>query len=499
MAPRSSYITVTDQFCGAGGSSQGVRKVSQRFGGGLEVKLALNHWKLAIETHSTNFPDTMHDCTDVSACDPRRYPSTDILITSPECTNHSNAQGKKKAKKQLELFEKGIIDPAADRSRATMWDVVRFAEVHSYNIIITENVVEARKWIMFDSWIHAMRTLGYEHKCCFFNSMHFWPTPQSRDRMYVVFWKKGNRVPDLTHTPLANCYSCGKDVNAVQSWKRSQKSYKYRTGYVYCCPKCASIVEPYYYAAFNCIDWSQPGTRIGDRNKPLAEKTKHRIEYGLRKYGTAPFIFPTVYHDEARGVVKNVLHRFHPQPSFGIDGLITHPFIITSEHSQQPPNSYVKSSLAPLSTQATRQTFAVVTPIIAPIIVNNKGQSTATSSLDSLTTQTTVVSNGILSKQPFNSFLSYYYGNGFQASHISEAMDTITCNDRAGITNVHEGAQYEDCYYRTLKAHEVKAGMAFDDDYVILGSAKEQVYQSGNAVTPPVMEFLVERSIMSLS
>jgi len=64
---KNSYLTVTDQFCGAGGSSQGARNA------GLEVKMAMNHWKLAIETHNTNFPDTLHDCTDVSACDPRRY------------------------------------------------------------------------------------------------------------------------------------------------------------------------------------------------------------------------------------------------------------------------------------------------------------------------------------------------------------------------------------------------------------------------------------------
>jgi site-specific DNA-cytosine methylase len=85
---KKSYITVTDQFCGAGGSSIGATAA------GAELRLALNHWKLAVETHNTNFPNAGHDCTDISACDPRRYPSTDVLITSPECTNHSLAKGK---------------------------------------------------------------------------------------------------------------------------------------------------------------------------------------------------------------------------------------------------------------------------------------------------------------------------------------------------------------------------------------------------------------------
>lgn len=39
---KQSYLTVTDQFCGAGGSSQGVRRLSEKIGGGLEVKLAMN-------------------------------------------------------------------------------------------------------------------------------------------------------------------------------------------------------------------------------------------------------------------------------------------------------------------------------------------------------------------------------------------------------------------------------------------------------------------------
>lgn len=62
---KQSYITVTDQFCGAGGSSLGASKAIANKGG--EIKLALNHWKMAIETHNTNFPDTIHECTDISA------------------------------------------------------------------------------------------------------------------------------------------------------------------------------------------------------------------------------------------------------------------------------------------------------------------------------------------------------------------------------------------------------------------------------------------------
>jgi DNA (cytosine-5)-methyltransferase 1 len=216
MGAKRSYLTATDQFCGAGGSSLGA------VAAGVELKLALNHWQLAIETHNSNFPLAAHDCTDISACNPRRYPATDILITSPECTNHSLAKGKRKPM-QADLFG-GAPDPAEERSRATMWDVPRFAEVHRYNAIVVENVVDARQWVNWTAWLLAMRQLGYEYKTVFLNSMFAHPTPQSRDRMYVVFWRKGNKAPNLDIRPVAWCERCGKDVAAVQTWKAGKRA-----------------------------------------------------------------------------------------------------------------------------------------------------------------------------------------------------------------------------------------------------------------------------------
>lgn len=467
---KNSYITVTDQFCGAGGSSQGVRNFSNRIGGGVEVKMALNHWKLAIETHNTNFPETFHDCTDISACDPRRYMSTDILITSPECTNHSLAKGKKKVTNQLDLFERGIIDASAERSRATMWDVPRFAEYHNYNIIIVENVVDARSWIMWDAWLHAMSNLGYIHKCVYLNSQHAHPTPQSRDRMYIVFWKKGNKAPDLEFYPKAFCSCCEKDVDSFQAWKNPRRRFgKYKQQYVYRCPICANQVEPYYYAAFNLIDWTIPGTRIGDRKTELAPNTMKRIRYGLEKHGNSEFI---VYldHSKAGHLVS------------GIDEAI--------------------------NTQTTAQVAAIVTRggglhhgvYGLPFIVENFGTSKTKELQKPIGTITAGgINHGILSNESVNAFLAYYYGND-QASNIIEPSGTMTTKDRIALVLKPTGnVNIEDCTYRMLKPHEVKAAMAFGHDYVILGNSRDQVKQCGNAVTPPVMELLINRCVKSLT
>ena len=124
-------LTITDLFCGAGGSGLGAAAA------GYRLVMAANHWQQAILTHAANFPDTEHDCADVSQVDPRRYPTTDVLWASPECTNHSQAKARKRGGEgQPDLFGETLPDEAAERSRATMWDVPRFAERHAYRAAV---------------------------------------------------------------------------------------------------------------------------------------------------------------------------------------------------------------------------------------------------------------------------------------------------------------------------------------------------------------------------
>lgn len=525
---KNSYLTITDQFCGAGGSSQGAQNVAKKMNGGLEIKLALNHWKLAVETHNTNFPDTLHDCTDISAADPRRYPSTDILITSPECTTHSPAGGNfyRALKNQMSLFEKGVIDPAADRSRATMWDVCRFAEYHNYNAIIVENVIEAKtRWPLFDTWLRAMHVLGYEHKCCYINSMHCHPTPQSRDRMYVVFWKKGNKAPDLDFRPSAFCQACDKPVNAFQWWKNQEKKFgKYREQYLYRCPECTSVVEPYYYASFNIVDWSIPGISVLDRPKPLSPNTIRRIEYGLERFGNDPFL---IYLNHTHSGERRCYSSHDPigtQATKNSFGIAHAPFIINTDNVNGKESVNTRSGLGPSRTVTTADAQGLVmielnrtgkarsiqdpirtvrasgnhyAVINAPFIVENNGQSKAKQITKPFPAVTTEMKHGIVNPEAFGAFLSYYYSGSMQATGMKEATWTVTTNDRIGLVK-YKKPTLEDCTYRTIRPHEVKRAMAFGEDYIVLGNGKQQVKQLGNAVTPPAMEWLVEKCIQSL-
>ncbi|KPL80240.1 DNA cytosine methyltransferase [Herpetosiphon geysericola] len=512
-----SDITVTDLFCGAGGSSTGAVNA------GANVRMALNHWKLAIETHNTNHPDTDHDCTDIQACDPRRYPRTTILIASPECTNHSLAKGVKRPTRQISLLDNGQPDPSAERSRATMWDVVRFTEHHQYKVVIVENVPDARSWILYDAWLKAMHDLGYAHKEVFLNSMFVWPTPQSRDRMYVVFWRKGNRAPVLDYHPVARCEKCVTNVRAVQVWKNPAKPFgKYKAQYRYLCPQCASAVQPFYFCAANAIDWSLPITRIADRKRPLKEKTMARIRYGLEKYANHPFApNALLMMNYSPGYCKPVT-----EPTGAITTSDHHSLLIPMGYTHEAHDRRSTTSGEPLPTQSTRQELGLCIP---PFMVSpNHSDLRATNVLDAMPTQTAGWNRGLVMP-----FITSYYGND-TTNHQSDALGTVTTRDRHAVvvppftvsyyggdgdhrTNdlgkalptvpgmaVHYLAQpqtpsVDDCGFRMLQPHEVGAAMAFPREYVVLGNAREQVKQYGNAVTPPVMQWLVGQVMASLS
>ena len=90
-------------------------------------------WQLAVDVHGENHRGADHICADISQISPRYFPHTELLWASPECTNHSRAKGRKAETGQPDLFGETLPAEAAERSRATMWDVVRFSEHHRRN------------------------------------------------------------------------------------------------------------------------------------------------------------------------------------------------------------------------------------------------------------------------------------------------------------------------------------------------------------------------------
>jgi DNA (cytosine-5)-methyltransferase 1 len=492
-------LTATDLFCGAGGSSLGAQSA------GVKLVMAANHWATAIDVHQSHFPEAGHDLADVSQADPRRYPRTEILIAGAECTNHSQARGVSRKKQNPSLWD--APDPSAERSRATMWDVPRFTEQLGYDMIVVENVVEAAKWVGWRAWHVAMEDLGYEHEVLSLNSMHH-GVPQSRDRIYVVFWRKGLRV-DLSREDSAWCPRCERANPCRQAWKNGRRIGRYRQQWVWQCATCAAVVDPKARPAADIIDWSLPCPRIGDRARPLADKTRARILAGLQRYGWAPD--PMVVSNNFGNVPTTVDEPLGTATTGNRHGLLTSgAFGLNTAHGGRihdlaDPYPTVCASddrlslVVPLRNHGVAMSTGGPVPTVTAngnhhaLVMRNMtargdGGQMSTPITEPIRTLTTTGNQSLLMP---------YYSNG-RARPVGEGPSpTVSTRDRCALIDPERVV--DDCGFRMLEPHEIAAAMAFPVGYIPGDLPKKhQVKLAGNAVTPPVMEFIMRRVVEAL-
>lgn len=550
-------LTITDLFCGAGGSSSGAVQVP-----GVRVRMAANHWKLAVDSHNANHPDTDHAAVDLHQEDPRYFPRTDILWASPECTKWSQAgAGNNKPAIEEGLFEDPLSDDAATRSRLLMFDVLRFAEHHRYRAIVVENVVDIatqpKYRLAWQAWREQLAALGYRFKVVSLNSMHAQaaglPAPQSRDRLYVVAWRRGERAPDLARfqRPKAWCGRCAATVESEQAFKPGRTVGRYRQQYVYVHGACGQEVEPRVLPAATAIDWTLPGERIGDRAKPLAAKTVARIEAGLRRYASHPFI--TVHRGgpadvrttSMREPLKtltasgNHLGSVMPPPfltllrsgrprTIDVDGPLATVVADGSNHALVEPmlvpaggtwNDAAASVAEPFRTRTTRDTEALVVPLRN----NNSAKLAALAPLDAVVAagnhhalvmrnMTARGDQGQMST-PVDEPLRTQTASSLQSlirwDHLLYGYDTghlrpvdgpaPTQTTVQGDALLGPSVAVEDCTFRMLEPHEIQLAMAFDAGYTVLGNKRERVRQLGNAVTPPAARDLIAAVVEAIT
>jgi DNA (cytosine-5)-methyltransferase 1 len=504
----SFAMSWTDLFCGAGGSSTGAVQVP-----GVTVRMAANHWRLAVETHNTNHPGTDHDCADLSQVDPRRYPRTDGAWFSPECTNHSQAKGRKRnIDATPDLFGETLPDEAAERSRATMWDVLRFTEHHRYPVVIVENVVDAAKWVLWPSWRAGFDALGYCLHIVYLNSMHAQagglPAPQSRDRMYVVAHHKKTRCPDLNRwtRPLAYCPGCDELVRAMQAWKKPDKAWgRYRAQYVWRCPNVAcrnQVVEPGWLPAAAAIDWSLTGERIGDKARPLAAKTMARIAAALDRHtriqasSTVPLVVPMEGRDGKQAIPVTAVLRTQTTRNENAllvpaGGTWNDTGTRVTEVMRTRTATESEALVIPLRANNTAKTTGQVFDTFAAagnhhgLLMPYYGNATARSTADPHGTFTTRDRYALVMRN------NTTRGDGAEMSTpVGESLRTLTTAGHQSLLEYATPA-VEDCLFRMLEPHEIAAGMAFTPGYVVLGNKRERVRQLGNAVTPPAARDLI--------
>src|SRR5689334_3097496 len=105
-------LKTIDLFCGAGGSSFGARNA------GADIVAGFDLWNTAIKAYETNFPEAKTYQADLRKLIPEKIKdeigNIDLILASPECTNHSLAKGAKERD---------------EASKMTAFEVTRYASV----------------------------------------------------------------------------------------------------------------------------------------------------------------------------------------------------------------------------------------------------------------------------------------------------------------------------------------------------------------------------------
>lgn len=295
-------LRIADLFCGAGGTSSGALEAADLMN--LKPELtAINHWDVAIATHTENHATSRHLLTSIDNVNPGdlyKEGELDMLWASPECTHHSVARGGK---------------PINDQSRATAWCVIRWADKLRPAIIMVENVPEFITWggigtngrplkqkkgKTFTAWVSALESLGYRvdwRVLCAAN----YGDPTTRKRLFVQCVRGKRKIvwPEPTHAAKGSADLFGNRLPWVP--------------------------------ARDIIDWNLRGTSIYQRKRPLSPQTHRRILKGLLKFGLKPFIVPQ-HEGYGEGRVKSVDDPLASVTGKGAEQL-AEPFIIPQNSS----------------------------------------------------------------------------------------------------------------------------------------------------------------------
>jgi DNA (cytosine-5)-methyltransferase 1 len=175
-------IRALDLFCGAGGSSLGAKAA------GAAIVCGVDACALASATFAANFPDalainaTLNERSGVKLLG--SIGDIDLVLASPECTNHTCAKGGK---------------PRDEGSRRSARYLLRFARQLRPRWIVLENVVQMRSWSGYDPLIDELKGLGYLVRPQILNAACF-DVPQTRRRLFLLCDRE--RLPDPLTAPV---------------------------------------------------------------------------------------------------------------------------------------------------------------------------------------------------------------------------------------------------------------------------------------------------------
>jgi len=161
-------LRTLDIFCGGGGSSYGARNA------GAKIVCGIDLCATATATYAENFPHAVTVSSRLEDVNPKtlrdRIGEIDLLLASPECTNHTCAKG---------------AAPRSESSRATAMQTLRYAREFRPRFVVMENVVNMRPWSRYGELKESLVDLGYNIAEFIIDASDF-GVPQSRKRLFIV-------------------------------------------------------------------------------------------------------------------------------------------------------------------------------------------------------------------------------------------------------------------------------------------------------------------------
>lgn len=484
----SRTIHAVDLYCGAGGITSGLMKVAAEDGIGVNM-LAINHWDVAIQTHSANHPNAEHRCMDVEAVDPcLAVPGgrIDLMVAGIKCTNHSNARGGK---------------PSTEQSRADAWTVLRWCQELTVDHLIVENVREFQDW-------GPLYAEDYPEE-----KLRGRPIPEKKGQYFQMFLRNLRAMGYKVDYRLLCAAHYGDATTRRRLFIQAKKT---RGKIVWPVPSHVAPGELDLYegakawrTARQIIDWTIEGTSIYGRKRPLSPNTMARIYAGLRKFSGLPFMCgaggPTGQGnpqsvEDPLGTILGENHRALCEPylvvlrnncdAVSVDGPVPtlcasgnhiglcEPFVL-----KQYNTSVSYASLdRPLPTVCAEFNHL---GIVEPFMIEYHGGKDGdrrTRGLDN-PIPTLDTSNRFGLCEPF---LVQFNGTG-GANSVDNPVGTLTTRDRFGLVEsgfLEKGDKVFmlDILFRMLQPHELAAAHSFPADYQFFGDRDEQVKQVGNSV-----------------
>lgn len=447
-------ITAADLFCGAGGASTAARLACQRLGLGLEL-VAINHWPIAIATHSANHPGARHLCASIEHVRPRDVvPSgrLNLLLAAPECTQHSRARGGRPINDQQRISATKIIDWVTDLyvDRVLIENVEEFREWGP--LAADGRPMPSKRGEAYRGFLSMLERVGYRVEDRVLNAADYGDAT-TRRRLFIQAVRGRGRidwpVPSHSRTGQATLHG------STEQWRPARE----------------------------VIDWSLPSQSIFGRKKPLSENTVARIVEGLKRFG-GKRLEPFVMHLTHGGRLHDLGSPLPTITSANRGELaLVQPFVLGQQSGGAP-----RGVSAPLPTIATAGAQALVEAFLVPMYGERDGQTPRVHSLNEPVPTIPASAVKVALVEPF---LLHYYSTGGVTS-VNEPVPTVTTRDRFALVQpVIDGIALE-ILLRMLQPHELAAAMSFPSDYRFAGTAGDRVRQIGNAWPVRTGQALVE-------